>query len=267
MKPYSSVLKLRLQNGMQYRAAALAGVATQFFFGFVFIMIFSAFYSQSVEVQPMSLPQLVTYVWLQQAFLALVMLWSRDNELFQLITTGNIAYELCRPAGIYEFWYSKLIAQRLASAMLRCFPILAVVFFIPEPYNLSLPNDGAALIYFLITMMLGLLLVVAISMLIYISVFVTMSPTGSMIMFGIVGEFFSGRIIPIPLMPTWLQEVTYLLPFHLTADFTFRVYTGHIPHDQALIGIATQIGWLLVLVALGKWLLSRAMRKVIVQGG
>jgi ABC-2 type transport system permease protein len=32
---YLSVLKLRLNIGMQYRTAALAGVATQFFWGFI----------------------------------------------------------------------------------------------------------------------------------------------------------------------------------------------------------------------------------------
>lgn len=267
MKPYISVLRLRLLNGMQYRAAALAGVATQFFFGFMFIMIFQAFYSQASEPPPMSLEQLVAYIWLQQSFLALVTLWFRDNELFQLITTGNIAYELCRPAGIYEFWYAKLLAQRLSSAILRCFPILAVVFLLPDKYAMTLPASTESFLYFIVALVLGLLLVVTISMLIYISVFVTLSSTGSMLMFSIFGEFFSGRIIPIPLMPEWLQNVSLCMPFHLTADFIFRVYTGHISEREALIGILAQLGWLIALVLLGKWLLSRALRKVIVQGG
>ncbi len=31
MKAYISVFKMRLNNGLQYRAAALAGIGTQFF--------------------------------------------------------------------------------------------------------------------------------------------------------------------------------------------------------------------------------------------
>lgn len=267
MKTYYSVLRLRLYNGMQYRVAALAGVATQFFWGLIFIMVFEAFYSQVVTPPPMSLDEVVTYQWLKQSLLALIMLWFRDNELFQLITTGNIAYELCRPCDIYGYWYAKLLAQRLSAALLRCFPILIVAFLLPEPYRMSLPPNLASFLLFLATLALGLLLLVAISMLLYISVFVTMSSTGSLLMFSILGEFFAGMIIPVPLMPEWLQKITYLLPFHLTADLPFRVYSGHIPVDDAVIGTGIQLIWLLALIMIGKFTMRKALRRVVVQGG
>ncbi|UVI32775.1 ABC transporter permease [Paenibacillus spongiae] len=267
MKMYASVFKLRLYNGLQYRSAALAGIATQFFWGFIIIMVFEAFYGQLAGSAPISLKQLITYIWLQQSFLAFIMLWFRDNELFQLITTGNIAYELCRPSDLYGFWYAKLLAQRLASAMLRSLPILIVAFFLPQPYRLSLPPDPSTLLLFVITLILGLFVLVSISMLIYISVFVTMSPVGSLLMFGVIGEFFAGMVIPIPLMPTWLQQIANLLPFHLAADFPFRVYSGHIPKEEALTGIITQLIWLAALVGFGSIAMRRALRRVVVQGG
>ena len=266
-KAYVSVFNLRLSAGMQYRTAAYAGIATQFFWGFMLIMIYSAFYSGYAAEPPMSLPQLTTYVWLQQAFLAFIALWFRDNELLQLITTGNIAYELCRPSDLYGFWYAKLLAQRLSAAILRCFPILLVAGFLPQAYRLRLPPDPGAFLLFLITLLLGLLVLVAISMLIYISVFVTLSSTGSLLMFGILGEFFAGMIIPIPLMPEWLQRIAYALPFRWAADFPFRVYTGHIPAGEAAAGILIQLVWLIVLVAFGKFLMNRIMRRLVVQGG
>lgn len=267
MKAYISVFKLRIYNGLQYRSAALAGIATQFFWGFIIIMVFEAFYSQSMQNQPIALHQLITYVWLQQSLLALIMLWFRDNELFQLITTGNIAYELCRPSKIYEFWYAKLLAQRLSSALLRCFPILLVALFLPQPYQLSLPPDPIAFLLFIITLVLGLLILVSISMLIYISVFITLSPMGSLLTFGVIGEFLAGMVIPVPLMPSWLQNIVYVLPFRWTADFPFRVYSGHIPENEALTGMIIQLIWLLILVPLGKWTMAKAMRRLVVQGG
>ncbi|CAG7656447.1 ABC transporter permease [Paenibacillus allorhizosphaerae] len=267
MNAYISVWKMRFINSLQYRSAALAGMATQLFFGFIFIMIYEAFYSQNTVEPPMSLEDLIAYVWLQQMFLGFVMLWMRDNEIFQMITSGNIAYELCRPCQIYPFWYAKLVGERLATVLLRCVPILFVVLLLPEPYRLSLPPSPARLVLFVVTLLLGMLVVVAISMLIYISVFWTMSPTGSVLMIAIVGQFFSGMIIPVPLMPQWLQNITYALPFRWTADFPFRVYSGHIPQTEALWGILVQGFWLLVLVAFGKWAIQRALRQIVVQGG
>jgi ABC-2 type transport system permease protein len=267
MRGYLAVFRLRFSTGLQYRSAALAGIATQFFWGFLIIMVFEGFYSQTVVDPPISLPQLVTYIWLQQAFLAFIALWFRDNELFQLITTGNIAYELCRPSGIYGLWYAKLIAQRLSNALLRCFPILFVAFFLPQPYRLALPADLSTLLLFMITLLLGLFILVSISMLIYISTFVTMSAAGSLLMFGVLGEFLAGMIIPIPLMPSWLQDIVYLLPFRLAADFPFRVYSGHIPKNEALALIPLQLVWLVALVGLGKYAIGKALRRVVIQGG
>jgi ABC-2 type transport system permease protein len=267
MRPYVSFLKLRLNMGMQYRTAAFAGVATQFFWGMIIIMVFEAFYQHATKTPPISLPQIITYIWLQQAFLVFVTMWFRDNELFELITSGNIAYELCRPWELYGFWYAKLLAQRLSSALLRCFPILLIAFMLPAPYRLTLPPNVTTLILFIITLLLGLLLLIAISMFLYISVFVTMSPVGSLLVFSVLGEFFAGLIIPVPLMPSWLQTIANVLPFRWTADFPFRVYSGHISEEVAIIGILIQLGYLAVLVGLGRFSLTRILRKVVVQGG
>ncbi|MDF2921132.1 MAG: transporter permease [Paenibacillaceae bacterium] len=267
MRAYKAIFKLRLQLGLQYRTAAIAGMCTQLFWGLMIIMVFEAFYSQSLSEPPLPFEQLVTYMWLQQAFLTFVMLWYRDTEIFNLITTGNIAYELCRPCGIYGFWYAKLLAQRLSGAILRCSPLLVIAFLLPDPYRLSLPPDWRAMLLFLTTLILGLLVLVGISMLLYISVFYTMSPTGSMLIFAVAGEFFAGLIIPIPFMPSWLQQLAYALPFRLSADLPFRVYSGHIPVHEALSGIGVQLAWLAVLLAGGYGWLRLALKRVVIQGG
>ncbi len=267
MKTYFAIFKMRLLNGLQYRAAALAGIATQFFWGLMYIMIYQAFYKNSTGTEPISFGQLISYVWLQQAFLIFIMLWYRDNDIFNGITSGNIAYELCRPCGLYGFWFAKLMAQRLSGAMLRCPPILIVAFILPEPYNLSPPSGYLSFGLFAVALSLGLMVLVAISMFIYISVFVTMSPAGSLLIISVLGEFFAGMVIPIPLMPGWLQNIAYILPFRLASDLPFRIYSGHILMKQALTGIMVQILWLSGLIFLGRIALRKALRRIIIQGG
>lgn len=241
MKAYTSIWKLRFMTGLQYRTAALAGIVTQLFFGLIFMMVFIAFYEQSSVVPPMPLTDLIDYMWLQQIFLGFVALWFRDNDIFELITSGNIAYELSRPCDLYGFWYAKLIAARLSSVALRCAPLLLIVFFLPEPYRMHLPESFVSLLLFLIALSLGLLINVGISMMIYISVFWTMSPNGSILLIAVLGEFFAGMIVPIPFMPQWLQFVVSFLPYRWATDFPFRVYSGHIPSVDALSGIGIQL--------------------------
>ena len=58
----------------------LAGLWTQIFFGLVMIMVYEAFYRSTDRPQPMTFPQVVSYVWLGQALLALLP-WNVDAEV------------------------------------------------------------------------------------------------------------------------------------------------------------------------------------------
>ena len=44
MNKYLSFFRLRFVNSLQYRSAAFAGIATQFFWGLMELLLFSAFY-------------------------------------------------------------------------------------------------------------------------------------------------------------------------------------------------------------------------------
>ena len=267
MKPYFSLLRVRLLNALQYRAAAFGGLATQFFWGLMLIFIYAAFYGDEAYSNGFSFDNLVTFIWLQQAFLMFIFLYDWDNELFEMITTGGISYELCRPINLYQVWYVKLFSKRLAGGLLRFSPTLIIAFLMPQPFNLSLPHSLLSFLLFIITLFLGLILIVAISMLIYISVFKTMHPAGSMLIFGIIGEFFSGVTIPIPLMPLWLQDITFFMPFRWTSDLPLRVYSGHIGTQEALVGVAMQMLWIIILISAGALIMRRVTRLSMVQGG
>lgn len=137
MKKYISFFRIRFINGLQYRAAAYAGVATQFFWGFMVIMMFRAFYNSDADSFPMEFSQLSSYIWLQQALLALFMSWYFENELFDGIVSGNVAYELCRPIDIYTMWFLRNMASRVSKVVLRCIPILFICAFLPKPFGIS----------------------------------------------------------------------------------------------------------------------------------
>lgn len=267
MNPYRAYFQLSMKNELQYRVAAYAGVATQFFWGFVYLMIFHAFYQHTDHNLSMTFDQLTDYIWLQQAFLAFIMTWYRDPELFKLITSGNLAYELCRPISLYHFWFAKLTAKRLSAGLLRCFPILIVALFLPEPYRLALPANLSSSILFFIALALGLLIMVSLSMFVYLTTMKTLSPTGALLIFSIGGDFMSGTLLPLPLMPDQLRTVLEYLPFRYTADFAFRVYSGHIAPSSAIVGIVAQVFWLGILTTIGRVWMSRALKSVTVQGG
>lgn len=267
MYKYMSFFRLRFSMGLQYRAAALAGVVTQFAWGFLEVLVFKAFYEGDTNAFPMSLSATVSYIWMQQAFLAFFTTWMMENEIFDMIINGNIAYELCRPIKIYNMWFSRSIANRLSSGVLRCFPIVIVAAFLPDPFGLKPPGSTLHFLIFIITLFLGLAVTVAFCMLIYSLTFFTISPQGLRILFTSAVEFFAGAVIPLPFFPEKVQKVMEVLPFASMQNVALRIYSGSMSHLEMIQAMILQIVWLFLLVSLGKILCGIAEKRVKIQGG
>lgn len=267
MKKYLSFFRLRFTMGLQYRTAALAGMATQFAWGFLAIMMYRAFYEAEPEAFPMSFQATVSYIWLQQAFLAFFSAWMLENEIFDTISNGNIAYELCRPVNIYNMWFSRSMALRMSRAVLRCFPILLVAALLPKPYGIAAPASPLHFGLFLVTLSLGLGVVAAFCMIVYGLTFFTISPQGVRMLFVSSVEFFSGGIIPLPFFPEGLRQVMELLPFAAMENVPLRIYSGSMTGREMTGAVILQAFWLAVLIAGGKLLYRRAEKKAVVQGG
>ena len=115
MKKYMAFFRLRFTTGLQYRTAAAAGVVTQFVWGFMQIMIYKAFYEADSSAFPMTFSATATYIWLQQAFLALFAAWMMENEIFDSVINGNVLLvenfdvEL---TDMYINWFRKKILRR-----------------------------------------------------------------------------------------------------------------------------------------------------------
>lgn len=264
---YLSFFRMRFIAGLQYRAAALAGIVTQFVWGMMEILMFKAFYQVNPDAFPMTFCELSVYVWLQQALLALFMTWFLENEIFQTVTDGGIAYELCRPTDLYTMWFVRSMAGRMSKAVLRCMPILIFAAFLPAPYGMGLPAGTEAGIWFIITALLGFLVVVAFCMLVYISTFFTYSPAGvRMIAISLV-EFFAGSVIPLPFLPNGIRQAVELLPFASMQNVPLRIYSGNISGTNIYASAGLQLFWAAVLIWSGRRLMTAALRRVVVQGG
>ena len=267
MRACLAFFRMRLVNGLQYRTAAYAGIFTQFFWGFMEIQLYGAFYRENPENFPMEFSHLVSYIWLRQAFLRLLDTWSTEQELFDMILNGNVAYELCRPASLYGMWFARNVALRLSSLALRCWPILLVAALLPDPWGLRLPPSAGAFAAAVLSMALALGVVTAYILIIYFSCFFTLSSEGTRaVMMPLVG-LLAGELIPLPFMPDGLAKVLSWLPFVSISNAPLRIYSGDIAGAEAAGTMLLQAFWLVALALLGWWMQRRGMRRLCVQGG
>jgi ABC-2 type transport system permease protein len=70
----------------------------------------------------------------------------------------------------------------------------------------------------------------------------------------------SGRLVPLQLMPGWVQAIANWLPFKWTFFFPIEVLVGHPAPTSLLIGLGMQVFWTTVGAGL-VWLLWRASVK------
>ena len=270
MTPYLAILSARFRMMLQYRVAALAGLWTQVFFGLVLIMVYEAFYASTDRPQPLAFAQVVSYVWLGQALLALLP-WNVDAEVRAMVRSGAVAYELCRPVDLYNLWFTRAMAWRTAPTVLRAVPmVLLAMFGLPlvglDEWRLQPPAFASGMA-FAAAIACTLLLSCALTTLMNITLMWTISADGAVVMLTALVTLFSGMIVPLPLFPDWAQPVLMAMPFAGLVDLPYRVYVGNIDASSVPAVLLHQLLWTAALVLFGRWLLSRGMRLLVVQGG
>ncbi len=270
-RPYLALISARYRTLLQYRAAAMAGFATQLFWGAVKLMILAAFFQQAGTRSPMSASEVACYVWLGQALLGLLP-WNVDPELQIKISTGAVAYELLRPLDLYWAWSARTLALRCANTSLRAVPmVLVCAVILPalglDEWALGPPPSLASAAAFMLSLLATVALATALTMVLHAGLIHAISGKGFNSMMASVVVVFSGMLIPLPLFPDWLQPVLYWQPFRGLADVPYRIYVGHIEPSAAVMEIAMQVAWTALIVVLGRFILARASARLVTQGG
>lgn len=276
MTGYAAIVAARFRSLLQYRAAALGGLFTQTFFGLVRIMILGAFYASitgtdsRMLAQPMTLDEVTGYIWLGQATLLLVP-WRTDEDVAQQIRTGTVAYELCRPLDLYGQWFARAFAWRTAPVFLRMVPMFVIAMvvlpLVAPAWQLAPPPSIASGVMWLACFAGAVLVSCALTTLMSVSLLWTVSGDGVPLLVAASATMFGGLVIPLPLFPDWAQPILYAMPFAGLLDLPSRVFTGNIAAEQAIWVLAHQLAWTGALVAFGRYLLARGIRRLVVQGG
>jgi len=77
----------------------------------------------------------------------------------------------------------------------------------------------------------------------------------------------SGRLVPMPLMPDWVQEISRFLPFQWAFYFPIESLVGNMSNTELVRGLAVQLLWILVGLAIFKVAWRYAIRRYSSVGG
>ncbi|MCW5876347.1 MAG: ABC-2 family transporter protein [Anaerolineales bacterium] len=78
---------------------------------------------------------------------------------------------------------------------------------------------------------------------------------------------FSGRLVPLAVMPEWVQQVAAALPFQWTFYFPIETLLGRVGAAEFLAGAAAQVAWIIGTALLVQLVWGRAVRRFTAVGG
>jgi ABC-2 type transport system permease protein len=263
MSVYLAVAVKSFQKYLTYRAANLAGILTNSFFGAVYVAVYLALFKGRGTIGGLDARDTVTYVILTQSLLMAMSAFG-NPELSDAIKKGQIAGDLSRPVDFYLYWAAIDLGRAVYYLIFRGVPTLAVGWILFHP---RLPASAADAAGFLLCALSGMVVSYVFRFVPNCLAFWTTDARGINYLANTAILFFAGFIVPLNFFPTALRTVALLLPFASLANLPVNVYLGKLGGAELVAALATQAAWIVVLIAAGRFLLARVITRLTVHGG
>ena len=263
MRLFWELVKISLQRQLSYRAAALAGLATNFFFGMLRAAVLTALYGTRQEVAGISLEGAVTFTGLTQAVIAFLSLFSWYEVMYS-VYSGDISSDLLKPMNFYGFWLAKDLGRAIAGLLMRGVPMMLAYALL---FGITLPRDIVQWLALGLALALSWLTSFSWHFLLNLTAFWTPNALG-IGRFGFsLTWFLSGFLMPLRLFPEWFVRLCYLTPFPHMVNTIVEVYLGVVSGPALVEALLGQLLWVLILVGAGQLVLRAGMRQLVIQGG
>lgn len=251
------------QRHLTYRAAALAGLMTNLFFGLLRAAVLIALYGARQEMSGISLQGAITYAGLTQALIAYLTLFSW-YPIMDSVASGEIASDLLKPLDYYTFWLSQDIGRAFSAMIMRGLPL---ILFFALVFGITLPETAIQWLALLLGLILSLLVSFSWRFLVNLAAFWTPNALSfGRFAFGL-SWVFSGFFLPLRFHPDWFVRLAELTPFPATVNTVVEIYLGVLSGPELLNALLAQVMWLAILIVVGRLVLRAGVRRLIIQGG
>jgi len=261
---YWEVARTTARRMATYRSATLAGIFTNTAFGFILSYVLLAVFRERGSIGGFDAVDAVTYTFVAQGLAMPVGIFGNDLEQAQRILTGEVAMDLCRPYDYQGWWAAVAVGKASFYAWARGVPPFIVGALV---LHLRLPENWWIWPAFLLASALGVGIAFAMRFLLQLAAFWIIDVRGPNQVGWITAQFLSGLFVPVVLFPDSIEPLVRAMPFASMINMPVEVFLGRHRGGDLLAVFSLQMGWLVGLLSAGRFMLSRAVRKLVVLGG
>lgn len=262
MRVYFEFIRKKFANKMVYKFNYIVGIIGTLVSYIIFCSIYKALYGSNSEIDGITFSMVCTNFLLS---LCLSNVYRFNDEFIQnKLRDGQIANEFLKPISFRGRLLSESLGENLFSV---CFNFLPTVIIAVLLTDIEKPSTVLSLFLFLISAILGYLILWEISFITQTISFWMFRIWGIARLKNIIIDIFSGTMIPLWFMPDWVMNIMKFTPFDSIYFTPIRLYLGKVPSDDIIYIFSRQILWIGLFFAVGSVLWKLGEKKVVVQGG
>jgi ABC-2 type transport system permease protein len=260
---YRQIVRARIKTTLMYRQNAFLLLAVAVVQIFILRKVWTALYHGQHSVDGLTIHAMIVYL-----SIACLQNWVMQDPnvafyMYERIREGKVAFDLIRPVGFMPQMFAHLAGAAVGAVMfVACaLPIVAFAGALSAPA--SLPAAGL----YVVSLVAGYVVSMMLTLMLGMIAFWTLEIGGLTMLYILVGQFFAGALVPLPFFPGPLRLLAEALPFQSTTYTPVAIYVGRFTGTAALQAVGVQLVWIALLGLAAKAMWSRALHRVVVQGG
>ncbi len=259
---YGAIAETAAKARLAYNMWVWADFVVTLLSMFIFVYFWRAVYANTSTLGGLTVTQTINYILLVRLLAPLVE--TRTIYFFgTMIRQGQIAVEMTRPLDMQLRLFVQSFAE-LITFLAHHLPLFLIAWLF---FGLQLPTNPGLWIAFFVSLILGQAVIFLFDwMFACLAFYVTETWGLSVVRVG-VGSFFSGALVPLAMMPGWMQNLAAAMPFAQAMSVPVSFLSGITSLADAPRLWLIQIIWLVGLLILSRVVFNIAVRKVTVQGG
>lgn len=261
---YAAVARSQIRTLTHFRPNLIAWMAySPLQLGTIYLL-WSIVYRGGGEVGGMSFARMMQY-YVVVHFLRKVIepVQTVNYEVWSEINQGRLDIYLARPINFGLFTFAK----SLGVPFLELFIGIPFLVLFSIALRLPLQSDPALLTAFGLSVCAGYGILFLVQMAIGTLTFWMERIFGIRDMIFSIFMLLSGQLIPVSLLPAWIQQASRLLPFESIYYIPARIYAAPRLDGDVMAMLAQQIVWVMVMGVLVSLLWSRGISRYASQGG
>ena len=262
-RAYSAMAAMMPKLFLAYQAQIWVNFALEVVTLFITVAFWRAVFAGQATIGGLTEIEALNYVMLARIFHDGAYATSMLREFGGLIREGGIQVALLRPLDLQSSMFLQKLVHLGLNLMMR-FPLALVAWLL---FGLQLPADPRVWVAATVTLLLGHAVMFYFDWILACAAFYMTDAWGLATARQAFVLFFSGMLMPLAIMPEWLQTIAAILPFSQAVYLPNAVLSGltplvHLPRIWLL-----QLGYLAVLLVASRLVFRRAVRVVTIQGG